>query len=58
MWFVYRGGHFQMGRIRGLERVAQGSETVGKFEKYRKVRSLAENNKVILLEVRAVSEDF
>ena len=33
-----------MGRVRGLERTAGGSGTVGKFEKYRKVRSLAENN--------------
>ena len=34
-----------MGRVRVLERVAQESGTIGKFEKYRKVRSLAENNK-------------
>ena len=34
-----------MGRVRGLKQVTQGSGTVGKFEKYRKVRSLAENNK-------------
>ena len=43
-----------MGRVRVLERVAQESGTIGKFEKYRKVRSLAENNK----EPRAVSENF
>ena len=43
-----------MGRVRVLERVALGSGTVGKCNKYRKVRSLAENNK----ELRAVSEDF
>ena len=34
-----------MGRVRGLKQVTQGSGTVGKFEKYRKARSLAENNK-------------
>ena len=38
------GGHFQMGRARCLELVGRGSGTVGKFEKYLKVQSLAKNN--------------
>ena len=47
-----------MGLVRGMERAARRSGTVGNFEKYRKghrqVRTLAENNKDILL----FSEDF
>ena len=44
-----------MGHVRGLERVAQGSGTVGKLEKIGKSDRLP---RIILLELRAVPEDF